>query len=618
MNTWWRGSEAWWCWWVLLLWGSASSAQGTELLEARRVVLLGGAVVSEQTVGLPDQIPKDWLDDRVRLIYRWRFEQAAGDDRPQALWIFRVGAPYSLLINGQPARRLLPIPELPPDTSNVFNGRSPALFALPTEGADMELTFQARPFMQLGLVQLHQGPTEGLALLHTQEYARVANPVFVTIVLSGTLFLVALLLWVARVELVLLGLFAGLCGTMAVRHWLIYQSNIGLPALAYEHLNPYLIACFDFLALAASWQLAGALSPRRSRSLVIGWGVFSLVSVAAVAGEWHTLILRDLVQVAGLSALLYIVWFTLKARHALKPSWTWSIALGYLLLLLGALHDLGLSSTFTPATNGTMIVWGFAAVVLAYAYVTADFVLRELQRSRQAGAELELRVQDARQRLQESYAALAKHEQREAARQERSQIMRELHDSLGAQLMTALRGVERDAMSKTDVVQALQDSLGELRQLLSTQSTEGRLVGALANWRQHWQERLAKAGVDIEWVIEDSADDVVLPPETLHQLLRILQECATNTLKHARADRFRVQAQVGDAGLVLCMRDNGQGFGLQAKASDGHGLKGMESRAGQIGARLHRENGPAPWGASVWIELPMAATPSPNVDALAR
>ena len=96
-----------------------------------------------------------------------------------------------------------------------------------------------------------------------------------------------------------------------------------------------------------------------------------------------------------------------------------------------------------------------------------------------------------------------------------------------------------------------------------------------------------------------------LPPETLHQLLRILQECATNTLKHAQANRFRVWVGVQSDTLFLSFCDNGQGFEPMHQPHRGQGLMGMETRVGQIGARWSRSNGPAPWGACVRVELPL-------------
>lgn len=593
--------------WSLLIWLTlavgAQAARASEVLEVHRSALRDGMVLAEERVILPDTLPKEWLDDRVRVVYRWRVESSKSSEQTRALWVFRAGAPYRLLVNGQPAHRLLPLPQTRPDQPTVFNGRSPALFALPNVATDIEVRFQTRPFMQLGLVGIHQGPTEALVLLHTEEYARVADPIWASIVLSGTLFALGIALWWARPRQVLLGLFAGLCGTMALRHWLIHWSSIGLPPLLYEHLNPYLIFCFDVLALAASWSLAHVLSHQRARWLAGSWTVFTIASVLVIALERETLLLRSLVQLFGNVTLLYIVWFTLSQRKVLKASWTWSIALGYLLLSMGAIHDLGLAFNYTSPTSGSMIVWGFAAVVLAYAYVTTDYVLGELVLARQSGEVLTQRVEAARQQLQQSFAALANHEQREAARQERSLIMRELHDSLGAQLVTALRGVERDALSKDGVLQALHESLSSLRQLLSSQGTDGRLVGALANWRQHWHDRLAQAGVEIEWAIDDSVEHLVLPPETLHQLLRILQECATNTLKHGHADRFRVSAEAEHGQLILGFCDNGQGFESQAADTTGQGLTGMDTRARQIGAVLSRRNGPAPWGACVRLEL---------------
>ena len=100
----------------------------------------------------------------------------------------------------------------------------------------------------------------------------------------------------------------------------------------------------------------------------------------------------------------------------------------------------------------------------------------------------------------------------------------------------------------------------------------------------------------------------MLPPETLHQLLRILQECATNTLKHGHADRFRVSAHAEHGQLTLGFFDNGRGFGPQAPGSSGQGLTGMDTRAQQIGATLSRRNGPAPWGACVKLELAIEAS----------
>lgn len=182
--------------------------------------------------------------------------------------------------------------------------------------------------------------------------------------------------------------------------------------------------------------------------------------------------------------------------------------------------------------------------------------------------------------------------------------MRELHDSLGAQLVTALRGVERDALDKAALVHALEDSLSDLRELLSTRHYNGHLASALAGWRHHWASRLARAGIDVEWDVAESVEAVSLAPDTLHQLLRIVQESATNTLKHSRARRFRVEAATDGEGLCLRLRDDGQGFATAQPPGTGQGLAGMQARAQQMGARLSLDNGPPPWGACVTVVLP--------------
>jgi signal transduction histidine kinase len=317
--------------------------------------------------------------------------------------------------------------------------------------------------------------------------------------------------------------------------------------------------------------------------------------------------MRAMVMLLGNFTLLFIVGQIWRWRAQLPPGRAWILVAGYTMLLLGSLHDLGMATGLVSPEQGTQIPWGFAALVLCYAVITADHVLRHLTLAE--NAELEL-----------SYRQLAQHEQQAAVRQERAHIMRELHDSLGSQLMTAMRGVERDALSKDKLLQALQDSLADLRQLLSTDRTDGRLTVALANWRQHWEDRLDSAGVRTQWALDDSADTVVLTPEHLHHVMRILQETATNTLKHAEASMLRIEAKSEANHLVLQFTDNGCGIGndkrTERAAASGQGLIGMRSRAAQMGGQLTVEPGPQGLGTFVRLELPLPTHEQPLADCL--
>jgi signal transduction histidine kinase len=69
------------------------------------------------------------------------------------------------------------------------------------------------------------------------------------------------------------------------------------------------------------------------------------------------------------------------------------------------------------------------------------------------------------------------------------------------------------------------------------------------------------------------------------ELLRIVQEALTNTLKHADASLFEVKLVFEGHGLQLEIRDDGIGFD-PTRQHEGFGLMGMSERAKRIGGKL--------------------------------
>ena len=61
------------------------------------------------------------------------------------------------------------------------------------------------------------------------------------------------------------------------------------------------------------------------------------------------------------------------------------------------------------------------------------------------------------------------------------------------------------------------------------------LSAALAAWRNRWDNRLGAAGVQLHWHLDDALDNMALDSDALLQIMRILQEAATNVVKHSGA-----------------------------------------------------------------------------------
>lgn len=139
------------------------------------------------------------------------------------------------------------------------------------------------------------------------------------------------------------------------------------------------------------------------------------------------------------------------------------------------------------------------------------------------------------------------------ARGERERIRRDIHDDLGAKLLTLLH--RSDPPQQTLVREAIQD----LRDLLGTLESEAMpLQAALAQWQAECSGRCLDAGVTLDWQqqLEDGPD---LPPRSFLHLTRVLREAVSNALRHAQPSRLTILIEPGAGGsLAITVANDGQ------------------------------------------------------------
>lgn len=203
------------------------------------------------------------------------------------------------------------------------------------------------------------------------------------------------------------------------------------------------------------------------------------------------------------------------------------------------------------------------------------------------------------QRLQNTLAA---------AESERQRWARELHDetlqgmaALKLSLRSALRSDPEQARTVLEAaveqlngdIQGLRAIIADLRPAaLDELGLEAALVTLV--------EGVAARG-ELDAETELDIGDVRLAPEVETTAYRIVQEALTNVLKHAAADRVRVDASVAGGRLQIRVTDDGRG--LTDDRGSGFGLVGMRERAGLAGGTLAIE--PRPGGGTVVdVELP--------------
>jgi len=88
------------------------------------------------------------------------------------------------------------------------------------------------------------------------------------------------------------------------------------------------------------------------------------------------------------------------------------------------------------------------------------------------------------------------------------------------------------------------------------------------------------------------------------QLLRIIQEAATNVRRHAKADHIIVSLARDNNWLKVSIQDNGIGFDYENIAEDRLGLRIMRERAASIQGNIKVESSPGS-GTEITVLMPM-------------
>jgi signal transduction histidine kinase len=237
-------------------------------------------------------------------------------------------------------------------------------------------------------------------------------------------------------------------------------------------------------------------------------------------------------------------------------------------------------------------------VPLVFAVFVAHLALRvvaSVQGVRAANEALEARVAAAGADIAAAYERERELLAAASAAGERERIYHDLHDSLGARLLTLVH-------SAPDARQAelARDALAEMRTIIAaSQVNGGRLAELAAEWQVEAELRAEDARCAIVWQVDGDAE---LGARQRYQLEQIVRELVSNALEHAQASGITVRWSAGARALTLEVGDDGRGL---ASGAAGQGLAGIRARAADLGGQAGWET-PAGGGTCCRVFVPLA------------
>jgi signal transduction histidine kinase len=170
--------------------------------------------------------------------------------------------------------------------------------------------------------------------------------------------------------------------------------------------------------------------------------------------------------------------------------------------------------------------------------------------------------------------------------EERKRISEDLHDGLGQSLLLVKNQLTIKNYDKSK--ELLTDSIEEMRSIVKTlypfQLSRVGISIALENLIIQLDENYKN--MDFIYEIEEMKNQLTIQQET--NIFRIVQECLSNSIKHAHADSVKVTLTFKDGKVNIQIQDNGRGFDIDQKNKELKtlGLKTIKERVDLLNGTL--------------------------------
>lgn len=271
-------------------------------------------------------------------------------------------------------------------------------------------------------------------------------------------------------------------------------------------------------------------------------------------------------------------------------------------IMLPVFDGLAFVNYKTPAF-GILLGVGLCATLAAQAAATRNAL-------RDANIDLTRQVQAQAQALEATYRKAAIFERRNATIEERQRIIRDMHDGVGSLLLGLSVQIEQGKLSLEEVRLGIRRGITDLRLMATAMDSVGDdLSIAMEAFVDRVRPDLEAQGIVLNSSIELQSSDPPLPPRTILNIYRILQEAISNALRHSGATEVWFHALGNPDSLSFSIRDNGTGFDRSSGRS-GRGLANMRRRAQSIRAEINIESDTS--GTQIILSIPIVEPGGPS------
>lgn len=266
------------------------------------------------------------------------------------------------------------------------------------------------------------------------------------------------------------------------------------------------------------------------------------------------------------------------------------LALGIALIQLAGVYTYMAQTLIIPAQLkifGNVIELASPILLVFIAWHLTGRFVRALNEAETLNLELEARVEAKSAELETTYKRLTELEKQQAVHEERERIRRDLHDDVGAKLLSLTYRSNDEAQA--DLARS---ALQDLRDVVTrTSKSKLTLSDALADWRAETSDRLDGAQIGLTWRQPDALPDHELAEQQVMNIGRVLREAISNAMQHGKAKEIHVAITHENDQIHVVIENDGQPLD-PAKLGRGRGTQNMKTRAQALGGAIawcHRD-----------------------------
>lgn len=582
---------------IFALAGSTSHAEIRVLNKAQATVQVGQKIkIQEVTLPYLWDAANPGQTGQASFVLNWSFDQIPIE--PWALYLPRVGNTFEVWLNGNLMQRR---GQLTTQDANDY-AKTAHWVTLPVTGLllnnRLEIRIHADSLRRAGLSPPEIGPQSELLPIYEKSYLLQTGWPLIVIAFSVSVSVLAFVLWRSR---------------MGSTHALAKEEEIYLMAAWTELLWALRMLDTIFTEPPLPWPWWG--------------GVTNMVYVLWIYSAFqfvHRVTEIDIKKIQPLLTMMMVLGFlSTTVGFALREAWLWTTWLGMVsigLLIYGlwffyySLRQPSFERVLIAVAVAINVVAGFAEwlgrfgqtvyaptpwlryTAVLFGWALAIIVVYRFRQTSETNQGLTLSLT---QRVTEKEIELAAIyvQKEQLARQherttERTRILRDMHDGVGANISTAIRQLELGRATKADVLVTLRESMDQLKLSIDAMNLPlGDLTSLLANLRYRLGPRLEAAGIQLTWEVEQLPLMTWLDALAMRHVEFMVYEAISNALQHAGATGMSIGLCRTPAGETqLRVVDNGCGFDLTHVKRQG--LSSLRERAKALQAHLQMSSEP--------------------------